>query len=635
VQPRSKHSGILILFALAVSLPTMAQEEEERPRVGSRIIDDTTRQIYGPTTSRYFTKDEIFYNRWQTYPIDTVIREFHRFGYVERFENKYQDLGNIGTAITPIYNSAPEIIGVRPGFNAYDVYWNTEVPRYFNTRSPYSNMHVVLGGRGRSVTNVVYSRNINPRLNFGFTFNGLFIDKQVQRQGKGDRNVRSNYYDIFLSYHSKDSAYALLADFRRMYHRVFEYGGVKLDGEYAVEDLFLINAQPWLQNAESNDLRRNYHLYHQYKLGNGLQVYHQFNSYRQRNQFLDQNEPNGSLFFDAVVVDSAITRDEVKFRTIRNELGIKGNLLKLFYNGFVTFRNFNMDYKYFDEDNFYLTTSGTEFYVGGRMTLDLKTWVTVTGYAEWMLDDRYRINGSIQSRWFEASMDRSVYTPSFLQQAYRGSHDIWLNNFSNTEASRIKGNLIYRSKRISIYPGVGLSTFRNLVFFKKDDYGIDQTVLPVQTEGYQTIVNPELRFSVMPVRNLLLTVSGIYSNVLENAGDAIQLPRLFVNSQLAYSNLWFGGNFDFQVGVEAHWKSQYYAYGYDPVIQQFYQQKEIKAPDFPVIDVFLNAKVLRGRIFLRYHNLFKAFSNTGPVPTPGYPGVRNVLDFGFDWSFYD
>lgn len=625
----------MVVGLMVIPCAVLAQEEEERPRVGSRIIDDTTRQIYGPTTSRFFTRDEIFYNRWQTYPIDTVIRNFHRFGYVDWYENMYQDLGNIGTAITPIYGGPAETIGARSGFDSYNLYWNTEVPLYFNTRSPYSNMHVILGGKGRSVTHVTYSRNINPRLNFGFSFNGLFIDKQVQRQGKGDRNVRSNYYDIFLSYHSRDSSYVLLANFRRMYHRVFEYGGVKLDSTYVVEDLFKINAQPWLENAESNDLRRNYHLYHQYKLGNAFQLYHQFDSHRQRNQFLDGTEPNGTVFFDAVVVDSATTKDQVKFNTLRNELGVKGNVLKIFYNGFVTFRNFAMNYKYFNEDYFYWPTTGTEFYVGGRMIVDVKSWVKVFGQAEWMLDDRYRINAAIQSRWFETSIERSVYSPSFLQQAYRGSHDVWMNNFNNTEASRIKGNLIVKSRRLGFYPGVSLSTFRNLVFFKKGDYGIDQTVLPIQTEGFQTLINPELRLTATVIKNLSFNVTGIYTEVLENAGDAIQVPRLFVNSQLAYSNIWFGGNFDFQVGVDAHWKSTYYAYGYDPVIQQFYQQKEVKAPDFPVIDVFLNAKVLRGRIFLRYHNLFKAFSNTGPVPTPGYPGVRNVVDFGFDWSFYD
>jgi hypothetical protein len=29
------------------------------------------------------------------------------------------------------------------------------------------------------------------------------------------------------------------------------------------------------------------------------------------------------------------------------------------------------------------------------------------------------------------------------------------------------------------------------------------------------------------------------------------------------------------------------------------------------------------------------FNNYGNIPTPYYPGIKNLLDFGFDWSFYD
>jgi hypothetical protein len=113
------------------------------------------------------------------------------------------------------------------------------------------------------------------------------------------------------------------------------------------------------------------------------------------------------------------------------------------------------------------------------------------------------------------------------------------------------------------------------------------------------------------------------------------MPELFINAQLAYSNIWFGGNFDFQAGVDVHWKSDYFAYGYDPVVQQFYTQQKHAAPDFPLLDVFISAKIIRGRVFFKYHNLLKAFTKIGNVPTPFYPGVMNVFDFGFDWSFYD
>lgn len=632
-------SYLLAVSLVLLSISLTAQDEPAGPRSRSTIIDDSTKQIYGPTTSQYFLEEDLFRNKWVSYPIDTVIRNFHHFSFSQRRQNLYQDLGNIGTAIRPVYEEVPDVIGATSGFNAYDLYWNSMPHQFFNTRSPYSNLNLALGGKGRSLTNIMYSRNINPRWNFGFHYNGIFIDKQIQRQGKGDRNARAEAYGIFMSYHNKDSSYTALFRFKRMYHRVFEYGGVRVEDEdnFLFADLFDKDAQPWLLRVNSRDLRINYHLYHQYKVGEALQLYHRLDADRQRASFnYDSNsEPFSNVFFDAIVVDSAQVRDQTKFNTLRNEGGIKGNLLRLFYNGYVALRQYNIDYKYFHDAGFYLPTSGTEFYVGGRMELQLDSLIQVRGHLESMLDERYLISGRIDTKWFSAFLKRSVSSPSFLQQAYRGSHDMWMNYFNPVEASEVGGNLIYKSDWLGVYPGIRLSTFRNLVFFKKDDYAIDQTVLPVQSSGYQTIALPELVFQIRPLKNTWLTTRTIYTRILENADDALQMPKLLVNAQLSYANIWFGGNFDFQVGLDLHWRSSYFAYGYDPAIQQFYTQQEVKSPSFPLLDVFLSAKIIRGRIFLKYNNIVATFSKSAQVPTPFYPGVVNVFDFGFDWSFYD
>ena len=630
---------VIGLCLVLSSITAMTQDMPDEPRSRSTIIDDSTKQIYGPTTSQYFLEEDLLRNKWTSYPIDTVIRNFHHFSFNQRRQNLYQDLGNIGTAMRPIYQEVPDVIGATSGFNAYDMYWNSMPQHFFNTRSPYTNLNVILGGKGRSLTNIMYSRNINPRWNFGFHYNGIFIDKQIQRQGKGDRNARAEAYGMFMSYHNKDSSYTALVRFKRMYHRVFEYGGVRVDdpNNFLLSDLFEENAQPFLLSAQNSDLRRNYHFYHQYKVGEALQVYHRLDGDRQNVRFNNNynSEPNRDLFFDAVVVDSALTRDQTKFNTLRNEGGIKGNLLKLFYNGYVALRQYSIDYKYFLDDGFYLPTSGTEFYVGGRMELQLDSLIQIRGHIESLLDARYRISGSIDTKWFSAFLKRSVSTPTFLQQAYRGSHDMWMNYFNPVEASEIGGNLIYKSNWLKVYPGIRLSTFRNFVFFKKGDYAIDQTVLPIQSAGYQTIASPELALHIRPLKNTWLTTRTIYTRILENADDALQIPELLVNAQLSYANIWFGGNFDFQVGLDLHWKSSYYAYGYDPVIQQFHTQREFISPSFPLVDVFLSAKIIRGRILLKYNNIMAAFSKSAQVPTPFYPGVVNVFDFGFDWSFYD
>ncbi|HEY3402404.1 MAG TPA: putative porin [Ohtaekwangia sp.] len=630
--------SILPLFVLLIFISSaVAQEDGETPnRRGSRIIDDTTKQIYGPKTSKYFFEEDVFLNKQTFHFIDTAIRGFHRYNYVQKYNNLYQDLGNIGTAIAPIYYQAPGYIGASSGFQQYDLYWSAERIRHFDTKSPYSNMSIILGGKGRSVTRATFSRNITPRWNFGFDYRGLFIDKQIQRNGKGDRNIRSTYYDLFTNFQSKDSTYRLFFDFRRNKVEADEYGGIFAPEDQPYEDYFFVNAQPSLTQASGKEIRMNIHLFHQYEIGRALQVYHKFDRYRQGNGFKDIRDQNpDSEYYDFVVVDSAETRDEVKFKAIRNELGIKGNVSRLFYNAYYAIRDYSMEYDYIDEDTLRVPASGVENYLGGRISLRLDSLVEVTGWAEVLQTGNYRIEGHITSKWFEATVRQVQYAPSSLQQAYRGSHDFWGNTFSDINVTQVNGAIHYRSKILNVSPGVTFTRLGNYVFFKEDDFDQEQTVLPVQTSGEQVLVAPELKMSVTMARHIFLRGQAIFTKALSNTSNAFQIPNLFVNGELSYENIFFNGNMDMHGGVDVHWHSAYYAMGYDVPIQQFYTQTAYKTPDFPIVDVFFSMRVKRARIFFKYNNLVQAFTKQGYMPTPYYPGQRNVLDFGFDWSFYD
>ena len=95
-----------ILLATFLSVASLAQAQDDgEPTVrrGSKIIDDTTRQIYGPKTSKYFFEGDVFLNKKTYHLIDTAIRGFHRYNYVQKYLYRYQDLGNIGTSIRPLY----------------------------------------------------------------------------------------------------------------------------------------------------------------------------------------------------------------------------------------------------------------------------------------------------------------------------------------------------------------------------------------------------------------------------------------------------------------------------------------------------------------------------------------------------
>jgi hypothetical protein len=630
------------MACLVGSLHSLQAQEDDQPRRrGSRIIDDTTKQIYGPNTSKYYFEKDVFLNRVTYHPIDTAIRNFHRYNYVQRFGNLHQDLGNIGTAIRPIYYQVPDVIGATSGFNAYNMYWDTEEIRYYDTKSPYSNIRAILGGKGRSMTRVTFSRNINPRWNFGFNYRALLIDKQVQRIGKGDRHVRGTYYDIYTSYLSADSAYRLMFNFRRNSHEVAEYGGINdAITDFTYKDYFFVNAQPFLTDALSRELRMNVHLYHQYEIGKALQLYHTFDRNRQGNSFEDGVPINPYYDYVNRGIDTTKTRDAVKFKYVRNEAGIKGNLLKLFYNGYFAMRDYSFTNRHLD--SLAPQISSTETYLGGRMSLNLDSIGEVNGWAELQNNGNYRIEGNIKSKWFEASLKQLQYDPSRLQQRYYASHSDWDIDFSPVNVTQLNGYLHYNSKVIKVSPGLTFTRLGNYIFFK--DTLSTQTeshgVLPVQASGRPVIVSPEFRFSLTFLRHINLSSQVIYTKVLENSGNAIQIPDLFINAQLSYENIFFNGNLDMHAGVDVHFKSAYYPLAYDVPTQQFYVQEQIsgnalKAPEFPLIDVFFSAKIKRGRIFFKYHNLMQAFTKQGYMLTPYYPGQRNILDFGFDWSFYD
>src|SRR5688572_21593825 len=73
---------ILLCVFIGSFYGSHAQDEEPRRR-GSRVLDDTTKQVYGPKTSKFYYENDVFMNRITLHPIDTTIRNFHLFNYVQ------------------------------------------------------------------------------------------------------------------------------------------------------------------------------------------------------------------------------------------------------------------------------------------------------------------------------------------------------------------------------------------------------------------------------------------------------------------------------------------------------------------------------------------------------------------------
>ncbi|CAN5334473.1 putative porin [soil metagenome] len=661
-------SRILCLAAFFASFSALAQRQKQvvSQRVGSSIVDDTTRNVYGPATTKWTTERDLFENRTNYQPLDTSIQNYHRWTYVQRSNNFYKDLGPMGTALSSIFPQVPSSIGASPGFQVYEPYYTSEEPRYFDTKSPYTRMYIVWGGNGRATTKIDFSRNINPRWNFGFNYRPILVEKQLQRRQKGDYQTVSHYYDFYTTYKSKNEKYKLLFNYRRIRHRVLETGGVfNLLGQDSVKLYYDTEARPILVAAETEDYRRNIHLAQSYQLANALQIYTITDIYKQRNSFKDvpAQDPN-TLFdnsekLDSSWSDTATPSDAVNFESNQQEIGIKGNVLKLFYSGYYRFRN------YYYSNPHYLneipsatgrfpsgqSIIGTESYLGGTMALQFDSLSSVRGSIEYLFPSYYRIEGQIQTPWIEGSFKSSLSKPGFMQQRYRGIHDSWNQSFVGINSTEAKGYLKWDKGPLKLWAGGTFTLFNNFVFFKEvspvEPLVNSQRVLPYQSSGTQSTLSPEIKATLRIFKHLFIRPQYIITKLISNDDNALQIPTQFVNLQVTYENDLFKNHLQLQTGVDAHWHSAYDALGYDPAIQQFYSQTlSPSSQAFPLIDVFLTGKMRRARFFVKYHNVVQAVTGLGYLPTAGYlgqvgqapgqyTGQRNAIDFGFDFLLFD
>ena len=109
-------------------------------RRGSSIVDDSTRSIYGPTTTRTFGLNSLRYNLIDFHFIDTTVTDFDLdFDLLTRMQYEGQDLGNLGTAWRPHFEEAPSITGASSGFNSFNPYYQKpEELILYDTQSPFS-----------------------------------------------------------------------------------------------------------------------------------------------------------------------------------------------------------------------------------------------------------------------------------------------------------------------------------------------------------------------------------------------------------------------------------------------------------------------------------------------------------------
>ena len=591
----------------------------------SRIIDDSTMQVYGAYTTYYQTFEGILNNEDHLIKVDSTLGEMHRFPTVERLDHKYQDLGNLGTALRPVFYTLPTQVGIRSGFDAYVPYYITaEQTEYYDTKSPFTPLDVVVGGRGRAVTNIKHARNITPYWNAGFYYKKINADKQVASSGKGDNQSNSLAYNLHADYQSPNGKYHGVASLNRINHKVWEQGGIAVPEGSPMIDYFDDNAKVYLINAQSQDFRIGYHLYNHYKIRNELQLYQSFQYVQNRNFFKDKPFGADKSYFENILINPDSTTDQFQTNQLINEFGIKGDYTKMFYRFFVKFRDVKHRSRYVPGDMLFFENSG-----GFELRYDFDSLQNIKASGEYILGGFYRFGGSYFNKFFTVEYWRTQSRPSIIENNYFGNHFEWSNNFATPASDLLKGSLIYRNKFMRVEPLASITNVANNIYW-------DYDMKPAQANGSAQILSFGLNLDFVFAKRIFWKNEAIYTQITGDSEsvNSLRIPDIFVNSRLYYGGYWFGEKIYIMFGVDMHYKSDFYAPAYNPVVQQFYLQDNFIIPAYVVADAFLEFQIDHLSMFLKMEHI-----NQGPTggyfTHPYYRGQPRIIDIGVRWLFFN
>jgi hypothetical protein len=494
----------------------------------------------------------------------------------------------------------------------------------YNTRSPFTHIYTVFGGGQRNNLNVSHSQNIKPNWNFGGNFRKLTINKQISSKGRGDNEVVSTTYNGYSHYWTKDSSYFLFGAFSRMHHQQFESGGIVHTDSSSLKDYFGDNIEVYLENANSKEFRIGYHLYQQFKWKKLFTVYNDTRRFVFRNSFTDTDPGNENGFFDDFLLDPSETYDHSKFLEFSSEFGAKGDWKNAFYNVYYKIRQVNFLHKYLQ-----LEDIRTESYIGGMLRYDNDTTYQLLLSGELMNNGNHRFYAQYENRLWDLSYLRQMDEPSAMYENYFGNHCQWHNRFNPTQTDKVKAAIKIPVKWIYFEPGLDFSLVNNYIYFNREKQ-------PEQASGFTQIISPRMYLGIRLGKYLRWNTLAIYTLLTgnEEASDAFRIPPFFINSRFSFSKLMFNGKLDFSAGIDAHYKSPYYAKGYDPITQQFYLQNDFKIPEYLIFDLFTSIRIKTVRIFVKYAYLNEK-KGFGYFPTPYYTGQPKTIDLGLSWKFYD
>ncbi len=204
----------------------------------------------------------------------------------------------------------------------------------------------------------------------------------------------------------------------------------------------------------------------------------------------------------------------------------------------------------------------------------------------------------------------------------------WQNSFENVKTQELKFELKSEKLLDATVSYTGIDDYAYFAIKANDStptpqqYGERVDYLKVKAER-------EFRYGRFALMNTVLFQQAVSGN------EVFNVPEIVTRNSLYYEDELFKKALFLQTGLTLKYFTEYNMNAYDPVLAEFYVQNNEKLGGFPMVDIFINAKIRQTRIYFKYEYINQLFNTTNShFSAPGYPYRDAVIRFGLVWNFF-
>lgn len=242
--------------------------------------------------------------------------------------------------------------------------------------------------------------------------------------------------------------------------------------------------------------------------------------------------------------------------------------------------------------------------------------------ASYKLNEKNNFVAQLTSQSKVPDLNYTLYQSSFVEYN-------WFNNFKNEKINILKLN----ANTQLVNAEAQIQTLNDHLYFSNDDIlGSKIFVTPKQynkTINYFSLkVSKEIKFRKFAIDNTVLYQEVAQEDIILN------VPKILTRNTLYFSDFVFKKAMLLQTGITFQAFTKYYGNEYNPLIGEFYTQEIRRIGGYPLIDLFVNARVRQARIYFKAEHVNAAFTGRNYFASPTTPYKDFLIRFGIVWTFF-